>query len=141
MRKRGEDFLRVYNRFLKPKVGTFGPIKDNNEKYFCSPNKIAGEFRKTFFDPGHLQHETFNGVHEAHVNIAVASSDFFDTQDNDSLSEPPVRALKSCSCSSSFDKEQMHPILLQKVGARFKEILLKLFNMRLRKSIWPWNTS
>ena len=85
--KIGKDFWKAYNRFFKPKAGNFRPIKNGNEKYLGSSNEIVGEFTKTFFEARHLQQETFNRVHEAHVNAAVASSNFFDTTDNDYLSK------------------------------------------------------
>ena len=59
------------------------------KKNTFSPNEIAGEFRKTFFERRHLQQETFNGVNEAHVNAAVASSSFFDTTDKPRFMEIP----------------------------------------------------
>ena len=104
------------------------------------------KFRKTFFEARQHQQETLNRVHDARVNTAVASSSFFNTRDNDPLPEDfskceLVRALKNCSCSSSFDNDQIHPKMLQKVGARFIEIILRHFNMCIRKIIWTWNTS
>ena len=145
--KKGKDFWRLYSRFLKREAGTFRAIKDDNEKHLCSPKKIAGEFfRKTYLEGRHLQQETFKRVHEAHANAAVASSSFFDTSDNDPLSKnfsgcELVRALRNCSRFCSLDNDQIYPKMLKKVGAKFIEILLRLFNMCLRKSLWPWNIS
>ena len=133
--KKADPWL-AYNRFFEDKTGTFGTMKDNYEKYLCSSNQIAWDFRKTFLEARQLQQETFNWVHEAHVNAAVVSSNFFDTSDNDPLFEDfsecaLVCALKSCSRSSCFDNDQIHPKMLQNVGVRFITIILRLFNM------WP----
>ena len=141
--KHGKQFWLVYNRLFKTKTCEMGPIIDSEKKLLCKQRDIAEHLKLTFFGAVHLKNHTFDKDHRQKIEY-LQTEVISHCRRRHWIDEFTLTQLKKSLKivkTSSFDKNLIHPRVLQSSGPNTKLTVLDLLNMYWIESTRSCGTS